>query len=229
MSLWTAEQLARFEAQAEESFCNETKCLIERVCLSIVSGTSLYTLPDEVIDIRRVTYRGIRIYPMSHRNSRKYFDGLNPSGTPYNYIFDNLGSLVIKLFPTPIESITSIATGLYSPSVVQARCIVEYYRSPDGIRFKLPTYFRRRFLKAFVLKQAFLAEGKGQNLKAAKYWSAKWTYLKEEYTSCIYDLCNTPRRLVASQMDNDLIKKLTVPRPVLPLDMIGIGVDPYDE
>lgn len=225
MSLFSSEQLARFEEQGEESFHNECHCLIDRIALPIEENESLYTLPNEVVDIRRVTYRGIRIYPISHRSMRKYFDGINPTGTPTNYIYDNNGELVIKLFPTPAETIAPVQANLMSRDVIQTQCIVEYYLMPDGVGFKLPSFIRRRLLKAYVLKCAFSVEGKGQNLKAAKYWSDKWDYMMEAYCSAVRGLISTPRKLIASNLDYDLVKQLRVPRPVLPMSMIGLDVD----
>jgi hypothetical protein len=160
---------------------------------------------------------------------RRYFDGLNPTGKPYNYIFDNLGQMVIKLFPTPNENITAATSSLYDPATILDQCIVEFYAAPDGLSYFLPTCMRRRLLKAFVLKQAYAGEGKGQNIKASKYWAAKWDYMKDAYTDKVFDIITAPRKLLASNLDYDLAKKLTVPRPVLPLNMLGVGVDPDDD
>lgn len=228
-TLWTSAQLARFEEQAEEAFHNECKCLIDRIALPIVANTDLYTLPDETIDIRRITYRGVRILPISHRQMRRYFDGINPTGTPSNYIYNDEGQLVVKLFPTPAETITPVQANLYSRDVIAAQCIVEYYRMPDGTGWKLPAVFRRRLLKCYVLKLAFSVEGKGQNLKAAKYWDAKWEYMVEVYSGALRDLIANPRKLIASNLDYDLAKKLMIPRPVLPINMIGLDVDVEDD
>lgn len=229
MPLWTSEQLARFANAGEAIFHEECKCLVDRIALPIEANESLYTLPDELVDIRRITYRGIRILPISHRQMRRYFDGINPTGTPSNYIYNDQGELTIKLFPTPSESITPVQANLLSRDVIQTQCIVEYYRMPDGDAWKLPAFMRRRLLKCFVLKQAFSVEGKGQNLKAAAYFGKKWKFMLNEYTGNLQDLINSPRKLIASNLDYDLAKKLMIPRPVLPINMIGLDVDVEDD
>lgn len=225
MSVFSTEQLNRYTLAAEQEFSNEFKCIVDRVALPIVSGTSLYTLSDRVIDIRRITYRGIKIDPASHRNLRESFGGFNStaSGTPTDYIFNNLGQMVIKLFPTPSETLAHAQANLFTPTVILAQCIVEFYTLSDGIGYKIPEYIRRRLLKAYVLKQAFLAEGKGQNLKMSKYWGKKWDYLKELYGNQIYDQLNTPRRLVSG---GNTLKNQYLARPQLPVSMQGYGVDP---
>lgn len=225
MPVFTTEQLNRYTLAAEQEFSIDFKCIIDRVALPIVSGTSLYTLDDNVIDIRRITYRGIKIDPASHRTLRESFGGFNStaSGTPTDYIYNNLGQMTIKLFPTPAETLPSSQLNLFTPSVILAQCIVEFYTVADGIDYRIPEYIRRRLLKAYVLKQAFLAEGKGQNIKMSKYWDKKWQYLKELYGNQIYDQLNTPRRLM---LGGSSLKNQYLARPQLPVSMQGYGVDP---
>ena len=225
MSLFTSEQINRYTLQAEQLFTEEYKCIIDRSAIAIVSGISLYTLDDSIIDIRRITYRGKRIDPVNHREFREGFGGFNSTatGTPAMYIYNNLGQSVIKLFPTPSETLSVQQTDLLNPEVIRTQCIVEYYIQANGIEYKLPEYIRRRLLKAYVLKQLFLAEGKGQNLKAYKYWSAKWEYLKELYGIQIWDQLNAPMKLITSGGSSSYNP---LARPVLPYSMQGIGVDP---
>jgi len=223
MAVFTSDQINRYVLQAEQAFTNDFKCIVDRLALDIVSGTDLYVLPDYVIDIRRITYRGIKIDPISQRDVREYLDGLNSSGTPENYVFNNVGQMTIKLFPAPTETLANSQTDLYNPEVVRVQAIVEFYAAADGIGYKLPAYIRRRLVKAYVLKQLFLAEGKGQNIKASKYWSQKWKYLKEKYGFQIENQLNEPRRLLAN---GPQYGRPYLAPPVLPLGMRGIGVDP---
>lgn len=224
MSVFTSEQLNRYTLAAEQEFATEFKCIIDRVALPIVSGTSLYVLDDNVIDIRQITYRGNLVWPASQRNLRESFSGYNSSasGTPTNYVYNNLGQMTIKLFPTPAETLTGADADLFTPDVIREQCIVEFYTTADGIIYKIPPYIRQRLLKAYVLKQAFLAEGKGQNLKMAVYWSKKWKFLKALYGEQIHDQLNIPRKLIGgSSSRNGYLAP-----PQLPISMQGIGVDP---
>lgn len=225
MPIFSTEQLNRYTLAAEQEFANEFKCIIDRVALPIVSGTFLYELDDNIIDIRRITYRGIKIDPASHRNLRESFGGFSSSasGTPTDYIYNNVGQMTIKLFPTPAETLSSSQENLFTPDVIREQCIVEFYTTADGIDYRIPEYVRRRLLKAYVLRQAFLAEGKGQNIKTSKYWNAKWEYLKELYGNQIQDQLNTPRRLM---MGGSSGMRHYLARPQLPINMQGYGVDP---
>lgn len=222
-SIWTAEQINRYTLQAEELFCDEFKVIIERYALNIEEDEDFYSLPDNTLDIRRITYKGLRLIPISHRNSRSFFEGLSSTGEPRWYIYNNLGAGAIRLFPIPNENIIADQTNLFDPAAIAVQCIVEYYSMPDGISIKLPEYLRRRLLKAYVLSQCFLAEGKGQNLKAAAYWQQKWEYLKEVYGNQLYELITSARKLMVPAID---IQKYMPPTAQLPIRMQATGVDP---
>jgi len=223
MPVWTAAQINRFTLQAEELFCLEYQCIVNRVALDIVSGTSLYTLPDDVSDIRRITYRGLKVVPFSDRNNRFYFEGMTSSGSPRFYIYNNQGQGAIKFFPTPNENITANQTNLFEPAAIAAQAIIEYYIVPDGIGFALPDYMRRRLLKAYVLSQCFGIEGKGQNLKAAAYWQKKWEYMSETYGNQVYELLTSARKSMVPAIETS---HRLPPMAQLPTSMQSIGVDP---
>jgi hypothetical protein len=222
MPLFTAEQLNRFSTQAEEMFVNEFNCVLDRLALTIASGSSLYVLPDYIINIRRITYKGIKLEPISHRDLREYLNYPTATGTPEYYVFNNVGQMTIKLFPTPVEDREPAGVNLLDPEVIRESCIVEFYSSTDGIGYRVPEYFRRRLLKAYVLKQAFLAEGKGQNIIGSVYWRNKWERLKEIYGTTVMENLNSPRKLV--DLSGDHRRKFLAP-PVLPYRMRGTGVD----
>lgn len=223
MSVFSSEQINRYTLAAEQDFSNAFKCIIDRVTLEIVSGTSLYVLPDNVIDIRRITYKGKKLDPISHRDLRERLDGSSASGTPSDYIYNNVGQMTVKLFPTPAETLTGSQVDLFNPTIILTECIVEFYTTADGLGYKLPDYIRRRLLKPYVLSQLFLAEGKGQNIKASQYWKKKYSYLKEIYGLQLYDQINTPRRLMANSGG---MRRHYLARPQLPIGMQGIGLDP---
>ncbi len=225
MTVWTAAQINRFTLQAEEIFCQEYKCIIDRVALDIIAGTALYTLPDDVSDIRRITYRGLNVIPFSDRNNRFLFEGLTSQGEPRYFIYNNQGKGTIKFFPTPLETITANQSNLFDPDQIAIQCIAEYYRIPDGIGFSLPEYMRRRLLKTYVLWHCFLSEGKGQNLKAAAYWKQKWDYMRETYGNQVYELLTSARKLMTPGIE---IYRRMPPMATLPINKIGIGVDPSD-
>ncbi len=221
MPVWSEEQIERWTLQAEEVFIKECSCLIDRFSLNIESGSSLYTLPDAVKDVRRITYKGVKLYPLTQRTQRDWMSGSDPSGTPTDYIFSNQGLLTIKLWPTPNETITAEQNDLFMPEVIRRNCIVEAYFMADGINYQLPDYIRRRILKPYILKLAYRAEGKGQNLKASKYWDLRWKQMKELYINRLYDMYNKPRKLIQSSLADGRFPR----RPSLPPELDNIGVD----
>lgn len=223
MSIFTSDQINRYVLQAEQLFTDEFRCITDRIAIEVVSGTSLYILPDNIVDIRRITYRGVKIDPLSHRDMREYMDGTDSSGKPTNYVFNNVGQMVLKLIPTPAETLGTIQNDLFNPEIVRVQCICEFWTLADGIGYKLPDYIRRRLLKPYVLKSLFLAEGKGQNIKAAAYWDKKWKYLKQLYGIQLENQINEPRRLIST---GTYQRQPYLAQPVLPLSMRGVGVNP---
>jgi hypothetical protein len=222
MPLWDAATLTRFSQEAEDIFAREFPCIIDRIALDIIADTHTYTLSDYIIDIRKITWKGVRIDPLFHRSFREYQPSLTSRGKPTDYIFNNIGQSQIRFFPIPTESIATINTDLWGAEIAN-RVIVEYYRTPNYTTFTIPTFFRRRLIKAYVLRQCFAIEGKGKNLKAVKYWDNKWNNLKEIYGLLLEELINQPRRLIVGTTSRT--SNFILPRPQLPEAYRNIGVD----
>lgn len=220
MAIWEAATLDRFSQEAEDIFAREFPCIISRTALAIVDGTHTYTLSDSIIDIRKITWKGKKLAPLTNRTYRSF--NLSSSGVPTEYIFDNVGQSKIHFFPTPSENISSTASNLFG-SEIPNRVIVEHYRTPDYTTYVIPTFFRRRLLKAYVLKQCFAIEGKGKNLKAAAYWSKKWDFLKEMYGELLASVINQPRRLIVGQDFNSQFDARLGTKNLS--SSFGIGVD----
>lgn len=223
MAIFSSLLITRFSQEAENEFAREFPCILDRETLSIVSGTSIYTLPSHVIDVRKITWKGLRINPLSHRRYREYFDQVSTGSTPECYIYNNIGISQIKFFPIPNVTIAGITTNLWGSEIAN-RVIVEYYRTPDYSVYTIPAFIRRRLLKAYVMWKCFSIEGRGQNLKAAKYWEGKWQYLKVSYSNLLEDLINEPRRIIVGG-STDYNDNRGIPTPQLPYNYRGIGVD----
>lgn len=194
-NLWSAATITRFSQQAENIFAREVPCIIDRKSIAIVSGTHTYTLDSSVIDIRKVTWKGTKLDPAHFRDFVDSNLSITRTGTPTDYIFNNIGQNQIRFFPIPNVSISSTSSNLFG-SAIPDRVIYEFYRMPDYSTYIIPDFFRRRLIKAYVLSQCYAIEGKGQDLKAAKYWENKWNYLKEVYSSLLDELINSPRRII---------------------------------
>ena len=225
MALFSTATITRFAQEAEDLFVKNHHCITDRTALSIVSGTSTYSLPSYLIDIRRITWKGLKIYPASHRSLRESQLSLtNTASVPYNYIFDNIGQAQIRFYPIPSVTIASIGTNLYGSEIAN-RVIVDFYRSPDYATFIIPSFFRKRLIKAYVLKMCFSIEGRGQNLKASKYWHDKWNYYNEIYGMLLEELINEPRHIILGPSGISRDFKLNNLENNLKYDNIGIGVD----
>lgn len=220
--IFSSADILRFSQQAEDLFTSENDCIIDRYAINVVSGTAEYLLPDYVSSIRRVTYKGRKVYPVSHRNYIDSNISFIAQGAPTDYIFNNIGQGKIKFFPTPNENISAVQLNLFG-SEIPNQLIVEFYRLSDYSVNSIPDFMKRRLLKAYVMKMCFSKEGKGQNLKAAKYWGMKWEMLKQIYGELLEELINSPRKLInGSTIEyNDR----TPPPPRLPISKFGIGVD----
>lgn len=201
MAIWTDAYLNRKAQEAEEEIAKALGCIVDRYCIPVIAGKEIYTLPTPTLGIRQITWKGKLLDPYTFNEMRgieyirTIFDGPfeltafestafaveeNPNiqGEPLYYIYDSMGYNKLHLFPVPSESLGSpvAGTNLWLPSNISEYCILEYSRLPDltGSTFRVPTYLRRRLVKAWVLSKAFAMEGKGQDLEAAEYYTSKY-------------------------------------------------------
>lgn len=199
-SLWDAEVINRFLEQGEDTFVTDYPCLVSRVALDIVANTADYALPELLHSIRRVTWKGKKLFPLPKRFHDNIFQGVQfvQKGEPEYYLYNGISARTIRLFPTPNVNLASTTSNLFG-SEIGNRCIIEYFQLADHSTKVIPTFFRRRLLKSFVLSKCFQIEGKGQNLKNAKYHEKKWKELSTVYGSLMNELFGRARRLVITQ------------------------------
>jgi hypothetical protein len=218
--IWDAGTITRFSQEGENDFADDYPCILTRYSLSVVANQATYTLPDNVRSIRRITYLGTKLDPLGHRNMREVFNNATQVGTPYWYIFNQIGNLSIQFFPVPPTSINPSGGDLYG-SAIPTDVIIEYFMLPDYVNNDIPQYFRRRLVKPYVLKQCFLIEGPGQNLKNVKYFEQKYNYLKDKYGTLLQSLHNKARKLCLNGITGSQFFPGT---PILPVARFGIGV-----
>ena len=217
----SAATVARLSQEGENSFVVDNPCILKRVAPTAVSGVSLIVLPDDVKSIRRVTWKGYKLDPLPQRNFREVFQGATQQGRPFWYVFNNVGQNLIQLFPAPNETLTPATANLFG-SAIPNQLIVEYFQAPDFVNAILPSYFRRRLLKTYVLRGCFNIEGQGQNLKNSKYFKQRWDQLSKLYGQLLDDLHNKPRKLVVQGIS---AAYYFPGRPLLPIDKFGISLD----
>jgi len=136
--------LERFQNDGENDFCTEKHFLTERYSPVITSGIAVYNLPDYILSIRRITFLGQKLDPMTARDQREVFQAATQQGLPFWYLFNNIGALNVKLFPTPNQSLAAAVNPWTTD--IPSTCIIEYYRANDDTTFVIPAWKKRQFL-----------------------------------------------------------------------------------
>jgi hypothetical protein len=221
MPLWTSESIVRFSQEGENDFAEEYPCILTRMSLPVVRNQALYTLPDDVRSIRRITWQSQKMDPLGQRNMREVFSYATQVGKPYWYVFNNIGANRLQFFPIPDETINPSGLNLYGDAI-NTDVIIEYFVLPNYANYVIPQYFRRRLLKAYVLKSCFSIEGAGQNLKNRDYFNSRWDGLKQLYGQFLDEIHNKSRKLCLNGITSSQFFPAT---PVLPVSRFGIGID----
>jgi hypothetical protein len=230
--LWTKEYLDRVQLEGEEEIARETKCLIDRISIATHIDQSEYQLPDYVIDVRKVYWKGIRLDPRSGQdlsvsgyNIQTWQDGAF-NGLAFSSAFQG-GYFVTEHIPgfgqtggKPTEyfyygfgeNIIRIFPSANEDlafsedglwsTALPNSLIVEFYRTADGEVWKIPDYFRRRTIKSYVLWKAFSQEGAGQNLKAAQYHKTRYLLLLARAKMLVNNVYRSYKRVAPSEEYN---------------------------
>jgi hypothetical protein len=221
MSLFDSTTVTRFSQEGENYFADEFPCILTRLSLSILANQSTYTLPDTVRSIRRISWQGFKLDPLGQRNMREVFQYATQVGTPFWYVFNNIGANNIQFFPIPPTNINPSGANLYGDAI-STDVIVEYFSLPDFLFLDIPYYFKRRLLKQYVLKMCFAIEGPGQNIKNSKYFSDKWDMLKNKYGIFLDEIHGKSRKLCLNGITSN---QFFPGSPLLPVSRFGIGID----
>lgn len=196
MPIFSDTLLNQLTSDAELAIVRDTQCLYHRFLLPVVAGTSVYTLPSKVNGVKRITYRGWKLEPVSWEELTILSPGtffINDSNKeetsqsrPFWYALHPTNVSDIRLYPTPAETFNANDPTIdpYSPDSGPS-CIVSCWRNVDTSFIDptavLPQYIDRRTRKAYVLWKAFEKDGPGQSLTAAKYYEARYKYLIESF------------------------------------------------
>lgn len=220
MPLFNTSDLTRFWNQGENEISHERPFLVDRISLNIQTNVALYTLPDYVVSIKRITYLGKKLDPLPKRNQREVFQAATQAGNPFWYVYNNIGANLISLFPTPEQNLPTV-TNVWDTDIPNS-CIVEFFRATDNNTFKIPSYLRRQLLKYYTAKRAYAIDGAGGNLKLVKYYTEKWMSKKMEFVEWLDFLHTKPRKFCV----DEIVSSNYFPgEPVLPIDQFGTSVD----
>lgn len=249
--IWTTSYLNDLALEAEIAIAEEVPCIIDRINLNTEAFLNTYQLPDYVSNIRAVYWLGIRLdpiaqievpdWPISYSNEGagtfelttyessafavSSYTSTGPASKPEVYWFSTYGENILRFFPIPTDTILSSGTGLWGPQISSA-VIVEFYRVPDGVNWKIPEYIRKRTIKAYVLWKAFAREGDGQNLKASRYWANKYIILIARAKRIVDNVHQAELR---TRSDAVSYKTGLIARPKLPWNWQVITVGDCDD
>lgn len=203
MLIWSNSFLDQLKEDAGNQISTDINCIFNRSCFATTSGLSVYTLPQNLRQLLRITWRGLRVDPLNWDE----FVSLTPNtafateadsvevsiSRPRFYTTHPTNLYDIRFYPTPNETFTGIGDA-FSPDN-GPKCILAYYQKVDDSSelTSLPAYIDRRTRKAYVLWKAFMAEGAGQNLRASVYYRNKYYYLISQFRR-INDGCYLSRR-----------------------------------
>jgi len=221
MPIFESADMLRFYNQGEQNFSNDFPFLIDRIALDLTPGTAIYTIPDYVRSISRITYLGNKLDPLPARNWREAFQPGSQQGRPFWYVYNNTGQNKIRLFPTPNVTLVAPTTGLWDTSIPTS-CIIEFYRVSDNDQFILPDYARDFTLKQYIGSMLYKIEGAGQNPRMAQYFDTQWNLWSGELKMLMKELHSAPRKLWIAETD---AQSYFPGSPMLPIDKFGIGVE----
>jgi len=197
--IWDDVYLDRLRADAEQDICNRINCLFFRYAIQITSGLSVYTLPVTNSRIRRVTWKGRKLDPLTFQEmcdldpQFAYADSTNkyetPTGLPRYYILHPTNIRDLRFYPVPNEDILIDGLDVYGVGV-DTNVVISCFRNIDGTdpKYQLPDYIYRRTVKAYVLWKAFSAEGPGQDSRAAAYQKSKYSFYIEKFSKLNSDI-----------------------------------------
>lgn len=230
MPIWSNSFLDKLAKDAEHQINQDLQAIYFKFCLATTSGVMVYTLPDYVRSVLRVTWRGKKLDPVSWEEmtlltpATVYVGPSDPGNVnsvisrPLYYGMHPTNPWDIRLFPTANESFTDSGDDPWGPTVNGPACIVSCWRTPDTSftdpTLLLPAYIDRRTRKAWILWKAYGAEGKGQSLIAAAYYRAKYEFLINKFRM-INEGCYVSKKYAID--DGRLgIDAFRYPRPTMP-------------
>ena len=200
--LWSDTYISALAQEGEEKISLYVNCIVDRFALGTFEGVPNYTLPDYVIGIRRIIWKGLKIdfltalqwrqmFPFSggystegafessafsfHAfNTAGKFTDTSNMGPPLFYGFQGSNRESLSFFPTPSEGVSISGGDLYGVGI-ETDVIVECYRLSDETH-SIPSFARRQLVKNYVLYKAFAKEGDSQNLKVSNYFKKKFEF-----------------------------------------------------
>lgn len=216
MPIWSDEFLQDLRDRAEIELSTEVPCIFKRFTLTVTANQTQYTLPEEVISIQRITWKGKKLFPTTHQEQAANFNTIeyasSRTGIPDYYLQFSYGRNQIAFFPTPSESVSADDTDINTIEGVERRVVISAYIPSDLSSYRIPEYMRRRLVKQYVNYKAYLKEDQGMRVQASQYFQQKWMRAIEQLKTAKDGLYKG----TVHQMGSLSLTKKVPARPTLP-------------
>jgi len=158
-TFWSQDEIFQLIFDACQQMARECKIIERSYSTTTVSSQQEYDFPTDTISIKRVTWNGIKLKPITMREDDGV-TGLNmtttATGTPQYYWIWNY---TISLRPIPNDAQTLKIWSYNQPSTLTSTSTIE-----------IPSEFHMELVNYVVQSMA----EKDSNFKAAQYYALKW-------------------------------------------------------
>lgn len=170
-AIWTSAELTMYVKEGQDDLVRRTGLLWKKdtpAGLVPVASTGTYTLPTDLVQLERLTYKNLKMFPLT-RNQAEAKDPLyrTSTGEIRYYILEGDGIGTVRYVPVP------------SANGAASDISIEYQRraatlSTDGTSLDIPDRYAD-YVRHYVMWKAYERNGPGQNLKAAKHYELRYT------------------------------------------------------
>lgn len=219
MPIWTDQQIATWSQEAENDICLRLNLIIDRIGLATSNGQSIFNLPSYLNSIRSVLFQGFKLDPASFLevvNSISSPGAVISSSRPLSYAYDGFGTNTIKIYPAVGVATSAPSGDLFNATNIATGLVIELYRAPDFSTSynRVPVWFRRVIVKAYVLMRALQQEGPGQDLSGAAYFEEEYMELLQILKSVNGTVFLSKQQILGDGYDQ--MRRNWRARPVLP-------------
>lgn len=217
MSEFSDSQISEMAQRAETIISDKIRGIVERYSVAVTEGIPEYSLPNNIIEVTRVLWKG-KVIEFQRTTSDLILSGSTPlkptEGTPVEYFVTYVGVPVLKLYPSPNETLSKGTGDLWAPSVTATCLTIEATVVPDftSETIRIPSYIRRQYVKDYVSYRLLKREGKLMDPNAAQYFQNKFDsdlsqlmMVKSQLMSCI-----------PLNFEEEPLRQSHIGRPVLP-------------
>lgn len=156
---WSSTEFLAMMDRAQLELAREAMCIEQTYTTTTVAGTQEYTFPSNTIAIKRVTYDGKVLYPITYQEDDTvtvYNASTTTQGVPQWYTVWND---IIALRPIPSDALTLKIYSYNEPQALTA-----------GSTLETPSIFHGHIVD-FLLARMY---SKDKDFNSAQYYDRKW-------------------------------------------------------